>query len=141
MASGMNAPLYTLDILRLAAALPEPRQLERVDGSALQRSPTCGSSITTDVQMRDGRVEAVSQAVSACAFGQASAAVVAQQAPGRTRDEIGAMLDQLTAWLGGTEKEPPISFDVLSPARSRIGRHGAIVLPLRALVAAIENAR
>ena len=30
----MNAPLYTTEILRLAASLAEPRSLERADGSA-----------------------------------------------------------------------------------------------------------
>ena len=45
----MNAPLYTTEILRLAASLPAPRELERVDGSAEERSPTCGSTIRLSV--------------------------------------------------------------------------------------------
>ena len=138
----MNAPLYTTEILRLAAALPEAHQLQRVDGSAARRSPTCGSSLLSEVQVKDGRVEDLSQKVLACAFGQASAALVAQQAPGRTRDEIATALDQLTAWLSGERDEPPQwpGFEALAPARPRVGRHGAILLPLRALLAALESA-
>ena len=45
----MNAPLYTTEILRLAASLKEPRQLQREDGRAEVRSPTCGSRIETVV--------------------------------------------------------------------------------------------
>ena len=139
----MNAPLYTLDILRLAGSLPDPRELERVDGSASQRSPTCGSTVATQVQLSGGKIEALSQTVSACAFGQASAALVAQHAPGRSSDDVKTALDELSAWLDGERDESPAwpGFVALAAARSRTGRHGAILLPLRALVAAIESAR
>ena len=138
----MNAPLYTTDIIRLAASLPEPQQLERVDGSSLQRSPTCGSTVATDVQLKDGHVEAISQTVSACAFGQASATLVAMQAPGRDRAYVEASLDQLAQWLAGSRDEPPDwpGYEALAPAQSRSGRHGAILLPLRALLAAMDSA-
>ena len=138
----MNAPLYTLDILRLAGSLPEPRELQRVDGSASQRSPTCGSTVATQVQLSGGKIEALSQTVSACAFGQASAALVARQAPGRSNDDVKAALDELSAWLDGHRDQPPEwpGYDALAAARSRTGRHGAILLPLRSLLAALESA-
>ena len=73
----MNAPLYTTEILRLAASLGAPRDLAREDGRAEVRSPTCGSRLALVVQLDgDGCVEAVSQRVHACAFGQASAALM-----------------------------------------------------------------
>ncbi len=136
----MNAPLYTVEVLRLAASLPEPVELERVDGSSSQRSPTCGSTVATQVKLKDGRVEALSQQVHACAFGQASAALVAQQAPGRDRAEAQSALDQLTKWLARTRVTPPEwpGYEALAPALGRKSRHGAILLPLRALVAALD---
>lgn len=139
MAQGMTRPLYTTEILRLAASLPEPQKLDRVDGSASERSPTCGSIVETEVQVADGRIEALSQKVSACAFGQASAALVAQQAPGRTRADVEEVIGQLASWLSEERLDPPDwpGFDALAPARSRPGRHGAILLPLRALLAAL----
>lgn len=139
----MNAPLYTIEILRLAASLPEPRALERVDGSASQRSPTCGSTIATQVQLdAEGRVQRLSQTVHACAFGQASAALLGAHATARSRDEIGAAAEELAAWLSGQRSSPPAwpGMDALEPARSRRGRHGAILLPFRALLAALEDA-
>ena len=139
----MNAPLYTLEVLRLAGSLPEPVTLERVDGSAELRSPTCGSTVYSEVQLKDGRVTALSQQVQACAFGQASAALVARNAPARNRNEIAAALDQLAAWLSGDRSASPDwpGIDALAPARSRQSRHGAILLPFRALLAAMDGGR
>jgi len=138
----MNAPLYTTEILRLAAALPAPEQLERVDGSAALRSSTCGSRMQSEVQLQDRQIAALSQTVLACAFGQASAALVAAEARGRTRAEVEAALSQLSAWLSGESDQMPEwpGFEALGPARSRTGRHGAILLPLRTLLAAIDSA-
>ena len=142
MAEIMNAPLYTIEILRLAGSLPDPIPLERVDGSAQLRSPTCGSTVHTEVQMESGVVVAISQQVRACAFGQATAALVAMHAPGRTRDEVAEALAGLNEWLEGSRDDPGgWGLEALEPARSRTSRHGAILLPLRALLAAIEGAR
>ena len=139
----MNAPLYTIEILRLAASLPDPHPLDRADGSARERSPTCGSIVATEVMMADGRVEAISQQVSACAFGQASAALVANNAVGRTPAEVESALCGLADWLAGTSDEPGDwpGLAALNPARSRKSRHGAILLPFRALLAAIGKAQ
>ncbi len=141
MAEVMNAPLYTIEILRLAGSLPDPARLERVDGAAQLRSPTCGSTMHTEVELDgEGRVTGLSQQVRACAFGQAAAALVAQHAPGRSREEIAEALAGLNDWLEGSRDDPGgWEFDALAPARSRTSRHGAILLPLRALLAAIED--
>jgi NifU-like protein involved in Fe-S cluster formation len=137
----MNAPLYTTEILRLAASLSEPRPLEREDGRAELRSPTCGSRVVAVVELDEGRVVGLSQQVHACAFGQASAALMEQGAAGRSRDEVQTAVAELDAWLGGSDAAPAWpGLVALAPARSRTSRHGAIVLPFRALLAAIEAA-
>ena len=143
MAPVMNAPLYTIEILRLAGSLPDPAHLDRVDGTAQLRSPTCGSTVRTEVQLDDdGNVAAVSQQVRACAFGQAAAALVARHALGRTKAEVSDALETLATWLDGSRDDPGgWGLEALAPARSRTSRHGAILLPLRALVVAIEDAR
>jgi NifU-like protein involved in Fe-S cluster formation len=138
----MNAPLYTTEILRLAASLPEPRELDRVDATSEQRSLTCGSTIRTAVKLdEDGHVEAVSQEVHACAFGQASASLLAASAAGRSRGEIAAAVTDLSAWLAGERSDPGNwrGLAALEPARSRRSRHGAILLPFRSLLAAMEG--
>jgi NifU-like protein involved in Fe-S cluster formation len=138
----MNAPLYTTEILRLATSLSEPRPLEREDGRAEVRSPTCGSRVGTAVQVSgEGRIEALSQHVHACAFGQASAALLEQAALGRSRAEVKDAHDRLGAWLGGADGAPAWpGLPALAPARSRKSRQGAILLPFRALIAALEAA-
>jgi NifU-like protein involved in Fe-S cluster formation len=142
MAAGMNAPLYTIEILRLAGSLPDAVALDRVDGRSELRSPTCGSSVLAEVQVEEGRVVAISQSVRACAFGQASAALVARHAAGRNRQEIAAALARLTAWLDGTADDPDgWGLEALAPAKSRKSRHGAILLPFRTLLAAVDEAK
>jgi NifU-like protein involved in Fe-S cluster formation len=136
----MSAPLYTTEILRLAASLHEPHELEREDGSAEVRSPTCGSRIRLAVQLdEDRRVERLSMEVHACAFGQASAALLERHGVGRTHEEVADALVELSRWLADEQAEanwPGII--ALAPARARKARHGAILLPFRALLAAIE---
>ena len=138
----MNAPLYTIEILGLAASLPEPAVLERVDGRASERSPTCGSTIETQVALdAAGNVAALSQTVHTCAFGQASAALLQAHATGRSASDVQATADDLAAWLSRERSELPSwpGIEALEPARSRRGRHGAILLPFRALVAALKD--
>jgi NifU-like protein involved in Fe-S cluster formation len=141
----MNAPLYTTEILRLAASLSGPRDLDRCDGTAELRSPTCGSRLTVSVQLdSDRRVEAVSQQVHACAFGQASAALLERHVVGLGHSEISQALVQLSQWLADDKDvEDGCWPDIvaLAPARPKRGRHGAILLPFRTLLAAIEAAR
>lgn len=139
----MNRPLYTTEILRLAASLPDIAELEREDGRAELRSPTCGSRITMAVQLDDERrIERVTMQVHACAFGQASASLVHQHAVGRTHDEVAETLVIVSRWLAEEQDEPGEWPGILAlePARPRKSRHGAILLPFRALLAAIESA-
>ena len=139
----MNAPLYTTDILRLAASLGTQPTLDRIDGSADERAPTCGSRVRTQVQLgNDGRIEVLTQQVQACAFGQAAAALVAKHATGRDAGDVTSALTALDSWLAGTRDDPGAwpGLDVLAPALSRRARHPAILLPFRSLLAALMAA-
>jgi NifU-like protein involved in Fe-S cluster formation len=137
----MTEPLYTTEILRLAASLDEPQALEREDGRAELSLRTCGSRISLAVQLdSERRVERLSMRVHACAFGQASAALVARHSRGRTHGEVSQAMLALSRWLASDEEKdsgwPGIS--ALAPARPRTARHGAILLPFRALLAAMD---
>jgi NifU-like protein involved in Fe-S cluster formation len=138
----VNAPLYTTEILRLAASLSEPRSLEREDGSAERRSPTCGSRVRTSVQVdEDGRVLALTQQVHACAFGQASAALLQQAASGVSGPQLDRAIGAIAAWLDGTADVPDWpNIAALAPARRSTSRHAAILLPFRSLAAALAAA-
>ena len=133
-------PVYTRDILRLAASIPGQRSFDEIDGPIL-RSPTCGSRVAMVVTIDDdGQVASIAQAVEACAFGQASAALLGKSVTGLTRPDAEAALASVYAWLGGAAGEPWPGMATLEPARARRGRHGAILLPFRALVDAIDAA-
>jgi NifU-like protein involved in Fe-S cluster formation len=139
----VNAPLYTTEILRLAASLNAPHPLAHEHGRAELRSPTCGSRVLTAVELdEEGKVAAISQQVHACAFGQASAALLERDAIGRSAREVTAEFKVFGDWLDHCEAEPTWpGLTALAPARPRRSRHGAILLPFRALIAAIESAR
>ncbi len=140
----MSEPLYTREILRLASEIPHLGLVDDPDGSADLRSPTCGSRVQVTVHVDDvGRVSELGQTVSACAFGQASAALMAANAIGRSRGDVEGALAALSDWLAGNRHDPGAwpGLATLAPARPKSGRHGAILLPFRALLAAIGSAR
>ena len=82
--------LYSGRILELAASIPAIGRLPYPDASVRRRSPLCGSTVTVDVRVEDGRIADYAQDVKACALGQAAASVVGSVALGRTRDEVPA---------------------------------------------------
>lgn len=135
----VTAPLYTRDILRLAASIPHLGRLAEAEATVERRAPVCGSSIIVDVALDgEGRLGALGQEVKACAFGQASAAQMGAHALGRTPAELAAARDALAAWLGGARDDPGDwpGLDILAPARRLSARHGAILLPFQAVAEA-----
>lgn len=131
----MSEPLYTLDVLRLAASTAEFPRLAASDASAERRAVTCGSRIVVDLALdAGGRVVAVGQDVKACALGQAAATVFARHAVGRSRDELTAARDAFALWLADADAPKPDwpGIDVLNRARSYPARHGAMRLPFEA---------
>lgn len=143
MAKSVNEPLYTIEILRLAASIPHLSPLDDPQGRAEVRSPTCGSKANAEVILDDaGHVIGFGQQVEACAFGQASAAILGGHALDRTAPEVEEALAEFSGWLEGERDGPGPwpGLDALTPARSRRGRHGAMLLPFRALLAAIRDA-
>lgn len=139
----MNAPPYTREILRLAASIPYLEPFDELDEATERRSPTCGSRMRVAVELDwAGRIKRLRQAVEACAYGQAAAALMGGHAMGRSAEEVDEALTELEAWLAG-EGEVPAAWpglEALAPALARKGRHGAILLPFRTLLAAIEEA-
>lgn len=135
--------LYSGRILALAADIPHLGRLPAPHGSAKRRSPLCGSTVTADVVLSDGRVTEFAQDVKACALGQASASVLGQVALGRNRAEVETARDALKAMLKENGPVPPAPFDgfeVLIPARDYKNRHASILLAIEALAEAIAAA-
>jgi hypothetical protein len=68
--------------------------------------------------------------------------LVERGAVGRRRSDVKDAHDRFAAWLDGSADGPGDwpGLEALAPARSRKGRHGAMLLPFRTLLAAMDAA-
>tara|TARA_R110000782_G_scaffold78276_4_gene155114 strand:+ start:53128 stop:53571 length:444 start_codon:yes stop_codon:yes gene_type:complete len=141
----MSSPLYSHDILRLAASLAGQQRLDAPDATADCRSPTCGSRVIVDVRLDDqGRISALGLDARACALGQASAALMAAHALGRNSAELEEALAKLDIFLHTQDRVPDASFwpgvEVFAPARAYPARHPSILLSFQAVRDAVRQA-
>ncbi|MEP4198110.1 MAG: iron-sulfur cluster assembly scaffold protein [Aliishimia sp.] len=135
--------LYSGRILALAADIPCLERLPEPDATVKRRSPVCGSAVTIDLCITDGKVSQFGQDVKACALGQAAAAVTAQAVIGRTPAELITARDQMRAMLkdaGPIPDAPFDGFEVLSPAKDFRNRHASILLAIEAAAEAANIA-
>ena len=140
MTSRGGAALYTPAILALAVELAD-YPLDNLPQRGEAHLRVCGSRVIvgtdSDEARRIGRVGAQ---VTACAIGQAAAALFLRSAPGRDASEIAAALVAIEAWLAGSGAEPSWpNIAELEPARAYPARHAAILLPWKAALAALSN--
>lgn len=134
--------LYSQRILALTTGLADCNRLAKADATVMKRSPLCGSTVTVDVVVRDGRIHEFGQDVKACALGQASAAVLGKNAVGRSLDELVAVQSALRAMLKEDGPPPEGRFDELEallPAREYRNRHASIMLAYDATTEAVRN--
>ncbi|MEP5154909.1 iron-sulfur cluster assembly scaffold protein [Planktotalea sp.] len=134
--------LYSGRILALAADIPHAERLSDAQASVKKRSPLCGSTVTVDVSMSDGRVSAFGQDVKACALGQAAASVVGGALVGCTQAQAITARDQLRALLKGSGVVPDApfeGFEVFLPASAYKNRHASILLSIEAACEAIDS--
>ena len=134
--------LYSGRILALAADIPHTERLEAPQASVKKRSPLCGSIVTVDVNMHEGKISAFGQDVKACALGQASASVVGAAILGCTADQAFSARDQLRSLLKGSGVIPDApfeGFEVFLPASAYKNRHSSILLAIEATCEAITE--
>lgn len=143
MADSDLIKLYSGRILELAADIPHAGRLPAPEASVRRRAPQCGSTVTVDVVVEDGRIAAFAQDVRACALGQASAAILGAHVIGQDRATLAALRDQVQAMLaadGPVPAHPFEGYEVLLPARAFRNRHASILLALEAVVEAMDEA-
>ena len=80
--------VYNERILDLAGNIPRLGRLASPDATAKAHSRLCGSTVTVDLKMADGRVADFAHEVRACALGQASSSIMARTVVGSTPDEL-----------------------------------------------------
>ncbi len=133
--------LYTPEILGLAAGLADYPADASLPLSGSARSKSCGSSLIMQLAIDDaGRISGLGMAAHACAIGQASAAIFAQAAPGRSATDIAATESAIAAWLAGEGALPDWpGLAAIAPAAAYPARHGAILLAWRAALSALSS--
>ncbi|MBS0238532.1 MAG: iron-sulfur cluster assembly scaffold protein [Proteobacteria bacterium] len=135
--------IYNTRILELAGAISRIGRLADPNGTATAHSKLCGSTITVDLKLRDGRVSDFGQSVKACLLGQAAASVMAREIVGSTPDELRRVGHMMRAML--KEGGPPPSgrwadLAVLEPVRNYKARQASTLLVFDAVEKALEDA-
>ena len=142
MRAQISSKLYTPELLALATGLADFPLIDKLPLRAEERSRTCGSVLALGLALGDdGLVSAVGLKVSACAIGQASAALMAQGIRGERPGDVLITAAALERWLAGEGTLPHWpGIAALAPARDHPGRHGALLLPWKAASAALSQA-
>ncbi|MGJ0503801.1 MAG: iron-sulfur cluster assembly scaffold protein [Methylocystis sp.] len=135
--------IYNQRILELAGNIPRIGRLSQPDATASAHSKLCGSTITVDVSLRDGKVADYAHELKACALGQASASIMARNVVGSTPQELREAREALRKML--KENGPPpagkwADLAVLEPVRDYKARHGSTLLAFDAVAEAVTKA-
>ena len=154
-AAGLSAAgkLYTPEVLGLATSLAGFPLLDGLTMRGAARSAACGSALELGLSLRGGRIDGVGVAASACAIGQAAAAIFVGAAKGKTEADIAAAEAAIAAWLarsavGASVGEGEVAalpdwpgMGAIAAAAAHPARHGAIMLAWRAAADAFAAER
>jgi nitrogen fixation protein NifU and related proteins len=138
----MELGIYNAQMLRLAAEAAGAGRLAECDASAEIVNPVCGDRIRVDIRTDGGRIAALGYEVHACVLTQASASLLGRHAVDRTAAEIRDVAEQIEAMLREDSGAPGgdwSDYAALEPVRAHSSRHECVMLPLRALLAALDG--
>ncbi len=138
----MDLGIYNAGLLRLAAEAVGAGRLLECNASAEILNPICGDRIQVYVKGSPERIAEIGYEVHACVLTQASASLLGRHAPGRPVDEIQALADQVEAMLRADGAAPEADWSdyaAFEAVRAHKSRHECVMLPLRALLAALDG--
>jgi NifU-like protein involved in Fe-S cluster formation len=133
--------VYNKRILELAANIPRIGHLPHADGVATAHSKLCGSTVSVELTVDDGRVSDFAHIVKACALGQASSSIMARNIIGATGAELREARETMRRMLKENGPAPEGRFAeaaVLEPVRNFKARHASTLLTFDAVVSAID---
>ncbi len=131
--------IYNQRILELAGNIPRLGRLPAPQATSRQHSKLCGSTVTVDLTLADGRVTDYAQDVKACALGQAAASIVGRHVVGATPAELREVRDRVRAMLKDSGAPPDGAWAdaaILEPVRDFRARHASTLLAFEAAAAA-----
>jgi len=136
----MLSDIYNRRVLELAADIPRQGRLVAPQASARAHSKLCGSTVTIDLSLEDGKVSDFGHDVRACALGQASSSLMARHIIGATPQELRGLRETMIAMLKAGGPPPAgkwAEFAVLEPVREYKARHASTLLTFDAVVDAL----
>jgi NifU-like protein involved in Fe-S cluster formation len=134
--------IYNKRILELAADIKFQGRLAHPDATATIHSKLCGSTVTVDIVVKDGRIADFAHEVKACALGQASSSIMAHQVIGSSLDELREVRMAVRAMLKENGAPPTgkwADLAVLEPVRDYKARHASTLLTFDAVVQAFDS--
>ena len=134
--------VYNAKILGFAGNIGRIGRLPDADASATAHSRLCGSTVTIDLKMRDGKVTDFAHEVKACALGQASSSIMARKVVGATAAELRDVRETMRRMLKESGMPPTgkwADLAVLEPVRDYKARHASTMLTFDAVVSAIDQ--
>jgi len=133
-------PLYTKDVLRLAAEAKGAGRLPEAHGTHTEHNPACADRSTVDLTVENGCVTAMAHDTKACVLAQASASILGAALPGRTYAELMRLKADVAAMFASRKPpaEPFASYAVLSDVALYPSRQKCVLLPIEAALKAFE---
>lgn len=134
--------IYSDRLLELSAAMPRTERLAAPDATATAHSKLCGSDISIDLVVRDGRITDYGQTVKACLLGQAAASIIGREIVGTPVAEFHEVARAMRAML--KEGGPPpngrfAELALLGPVRDYRHRHASTLLVFDAVERALAE--
>lgn len=134
--------IYNTALIELAGASTRGTRLASPQATATAHSKLCGSTITVDLVLENGKVADYGQTVKACLLGQAAAAVMAREIVGSTPEELRQVAREMRAML--KENGPPpvgrwADLAALEPVRHYKARHASTLLVFDAVEKALDQ--
>ena len=132
--------IYNRRVLELAADIPRLGRLANPDATAKAHSRLCGSTVTVDLCLTDGKVSDFAHDVRACALGQAASSLMARHVIGATQEELAELRDTMFAMLKTGGPAPSgkwADFAVLEPVKTYKARHASTMLTFEAVMDAL----
>lgn len=134
--------LYQDAIKQMAQAAHGHGQLDNAAGEARLDNPLCGDRVRMQVALDAGRIAAIAHQTKGCLLCRAAASLLGARAVGQDAAAIESVAGELDAMLKGAAPIP-VEWPELAmfvPARAYASRHKCVLLPFRALQAALRNA-
>ncbi|MCE9569692.1 MAG: iron-sulfur cluster assembly scaffold protein [Rhodocyclales bacterium] len=132
--------LYQEAIKQFAQAAHGQGQLAQASGEARLDNPLCGDRVRMQIVLADGRIVAVAHETRGCLLCRAAASAIGVRAPGQDEAAIESVMTALENMLKNGAPSPAgwPELAMFEPARAYPSRHPCVMLPFRALLAALN---